>query len=892
MLQRVTAHYEVLEKLGEGGMGVVYKARDLRLERIVALKVLPADKVADAERKRRFMREAKTASALNHPNIITIYDIDSDQGVDFIAMEYVAGRTLDKLNPRQGMRPAEVLRYAVQIADALAAAHAAGIIHRDLKPGNIMLADSGLVKVLDFGLAKLTEKTVTGEDGPTQTLGAAPETEEGQILGTTAYMSPEQAQGLKLDGRSDIFSFGAVLYEMLTGRRAFSGDTRVSTIAAVLNHEPQPLAATTPRELDRIVTRCLKKDPARRFQTMADLKVALEELKEESDSGQLNAPAGPPARKMRWPLLAAGVAITGLTLAVGLWWLSSSHGPPSANRSTLRQLTHDEGDTGHPELSRDAKLVTYQSDRAEPGKYDIWVQQTTGGPAIRLTKDSADNVDPVFSGDGSKIYFNSMRTPQGIYEVPTLGGEARMVAANAANPSVSPDGDSLAYIGGPLDQLYIMPIEGGQARLAAPEYSAAGRPVWSPDGQEIAVFGVKTGQPQTKGWWVVPVDGGTPELTGWNRWAVDKGYPAGGLLGWLPGDVGISWLQKGDTIRIYRTRVSRGRGRPIIGDPEPLTFGTAREDYCSVAAGKMAFQSGVLSGELWSLPADTNQGRVTGAPQRLTSEKAPHCCPSLTPDGNTLVFSAQRTDSMNIYLRDIRSGQEHVLVSHPEQEEPLISADGSRVVYTMFKGVHWPVYEVSTTGGPPRKVCDDCGPSMSLSSDGKQFLAERIEGSRPHINSVDVNSGQSSVLLQHSRYSIDSGRFSPDGKWVAFLMDRGVSFGGGSLDAVVAPLSSAKAVPEKDWITVTSRPTALTDVFWSPDGKLLYYLSRQAGRSSAGYLMAQPLDGRHQPTGAPIQVHQFTERLHPDSQLTAVPGRIVGAMNFVNYNIWMMDLPK
>jgi Tol biopolymer transport system component len=306
----------------------------------------------------------------------------------------------------------------------------------------------------------------------------------------------------------------------------------------------------------------------------------------------------------------------------------------------------------------------------------------------------------------------------------------------------------------------------------------------------------------------------------------------------------------------------------------------------------MAFQSGVLTGELWSLPADTNKGRVAGSPQRLTSEKAPHCCPSLTPDGNTLVFFAQRTDSMNIYLRDIRSGQEHVLVSHPEQEEPLISADGSRVVYTMFRGVHWPVYEVSTNGGPPRKVCDDCGPSMSLSSDGKQFLGERSEGSRRHINLVDVTSGQSSVLLQHSRYSLDSGRFSPDGKWVAFLMDRAVSFGGGSLDAVVAPLSGAKAVPEQNWITVTSRPTALTDVFWSPDGKLLYYVSRQAGRSSAGYLMAQRLDGRHQPTGAPIQVYQFTERFHPNSQLTAAPGRIVGAMNFVNYNIWMMDLPK
>ncbi len=216
MLQRV-AHYQVLEKLGEGGMGVVYKARDTRLERFVALKVLPADKVSDKKRKLRFVQEAKAASALNHPNIITIYDINSDQGVDFIAMEYVAGRTLDRLIPRQGMRPAEVLRCGVQVADALTAAHAAGIIHRDLKPGNIMITDSGLVKLLDFGLAKLTEKTVSDGTDVTETLGVKPETEEGHILGTIAYMSPEHAQGLKLDARSDIFSFGAVAYEMLTG---------------------------------------------------------------------------------------------------------------------------------------------------------------------------------------------------------------------------------------------------------------------------------------------------------------------------------------------------------------------------------------------------------------------------------------------------------------------------------------------------------------------------------------------------------------------------------------------------------------------------------------------------------------------------------------------------
>jgi len=255
------AHYVVLEKLGEGGMGVVYQARDTRLDRLVALKFLPPERVADPDRKARFIREARAASALNHPNIITIHDIASEAGQDFIVMEYVAGQTLSQLISSKGLPPKEAIKYAVHIADALAAAHAKGIIHRDLKPGNVMVTGPegsghpGLVKVLDFGLAKLTEPS-----GPSESTATA-------VVGTVAYMSPEQAEGIKVDARSDIFSFGAVLYEMLAGRRAFSG---------LMREEPAPLLDVPP-ELDHIVTRCLRKNPDDRFQRAADLKQALEE---------------------------------------------------------------------------------------------------------------------------------------------------------------------------------------------------------------------------------------------------------------------------------------------------------------------------------------------------------------------------------------------------------------------------------------------------------------------------------------------------------------------------------------------------------------------------------------------------------------------------------------
>jgi serine/threonine protein kinase len=419
--QRVS-HYAIEEKLGEGGMGVVYKARDMRLGRFVALKVLPADKVADPERKRRFVQEAKAASALNHPNIITIYDIDQAEGIDFIAMERVEGKTLDRLIPRNGMRLSEALKYAIQIAAALSRAHAAGIIHRDIKPGNIMVTPDGHVKVLDFGLAKLTEVIEVDTQAPTAAMKAADAngTEEGTILGTIAYMSPEQAEGKKVDARSDVFSFGSVLYEIATGRRAFQEETKISTLAAILHKEPLPvheIIADAPRDLEKIIARCMRKDPERRFQGMADVKVALEELKEESESEKLDVGVPP---TMGRPGLSVSPRLTALVISLivvaagGAWWLSRAKTPPLSKTPTLVRLTSDSGLTTDPALSPDGKLLAYASDRSGEGNLDIWVQQVSGGEAIRLTRDPADDSEPIFSPDGSKIAFRSEREGGGI----------------------------------------------------------------------------------------------------------------------------------------------------------------------------------------------------------------------------------------------------------------------------------------------------------------------------------------------------------------------------------------------------------------------------------------------------------------------------------------------
>ncbi len=319
MVGRTVLHYQLLEKLGAGGMGEIFKAQDTRLNRYVAVKVLSATGGGgDIERRKRFTQEAQAASALNHPNIITIHDIITDGDTDYMVMEYVNGKTLVDLIPKGGLRAPQVLKYTVQMADALNAAHAAGIIHRDLKPGNVMVTDSGLVKVLDFGLAKLADRgplSQMGEDtdDKTRTIANAPLTVEGSIIGTVSYMSPEQAQGKKVDTRSDIFSFGVVMYEMATGVRAFPGDSALSTLSAILRDEVKPLieaAPEAPPQLDMVIQRCLRKNPDERWQTMKDVQMALAALKHESDSGMLyrarigDIPSRGPASAVKAPVAA------------------------------------------------------------------------------------------------------------------------------------------------------------------------------------------------------------------------------------------------------------------------------------------------------------------------------------------------------------------------------------------------------------------------------------------------------------------------------------------------------------------------------------------------------------------------------------------------------------
>jgi serine/threonine protein kinase len=508
------SHYRILEKLGGGGMGVVYKAEDMRLHRFVALKFLPEDLALDRQALARFQREAQAASALSHPNICTIHDIGEQGKQTFIAMEFLDGVTLKQ---RISGRPVELdvlLPLAIEIADALDAAHAEGIIHRDIKPANIFVTKRGHAKILDFGLAKIkftgadaSGITITGD--ATENVGAEHLTSPGSTLGTVAYMSPEQVRGTELDSRTDLFSFGVVLYEMATGVLPFRGDSSGVIFDGILNRTavvPVRLNPDLPAELERIINRALEKDRELRYQHASDMRAELKRMRRDSDSRRLTVPSpNPPvpSRSARWNSLTLGkfvlplaALLAALAIAAILWFQKTEHfwRNPIAD-ARFQTVTDFDGVAQDAAVSRDGHFVAFLSDRE--GQMDVWVTQVGSGQFHNLTHGTATSlVNPDvrtmgFSPDGSLVTFwvRKQNAATGgdisIWAVPTLGGPQKPYLEGVAEFDWSHDGSQLVYhTPGPGDPLFVS--DGSRRLNAQPIFSApAGLhshfPLWAPD---------------------------------------------------------------------------------------------------------------------------------------------------------------------------------------------------------------------------------------------------------------------------------------------------------------------------------------------------------------------------------------------------------------------------
>jgi Tol biopolymer transport system component len=805
MVGRTISHYAILEKLGECGMGVVYKARDTHLDRFVAIKVLPPEKVADAERKRRFVQEAKSASALNHPNIITIYDIANENGVDFISMEYVPGRALNQLISRKGLPLSEALKYAVQIADALTAAHAAGIIHRDLKPGNVMVSGaperSGFVKVLDFGLAKLTDTVDTNEREFTETMqqGNAPATGEGTIVGTVSYMSPEQAEGKKVDGRSDIFSFGALLYEMVTGRRAFQGDSKLSTLSAILREEPKPASQVVqgvPRDLEKIVARCLRKSPERRFQTMADLKVALEELKEESDSGTLSAavvPVRPRSRQLGWAATLVG------TIAVGgtLWFVRQVTRAPEPAPTALPLTTYPGFETD-PSFSPDGNQVAFTWDGEKRDNDDIYVKLIgTGGPPLRLSTDPASDFSPAWSPDGRFIAFLRELSPEktAVLLIPALGGPERKLAAistpepdSLPSPFMewSPDGNWLVVSDKASETepsvLYLLSTETGERRrLTFPPLHSLGDscPTFSPDGRAL-VFS-RNADSTIGELYLLALSAGLKPTGEAQRLTLGPADKAASFISSTRDDASPQFSVDGKRIAFVSNRSGSPEIWAINSDGSNAVQLTSfagpsvTTPRWSPDGERIAFDSNAAGEfDIWIV------GASGGKPERMTIDPANDGDPSWSHDGQWIYFDSARAGAQQVW-KIPASGGEAIQVTRDGGYAPVESPDG-KFLYYVKRQTATSLWKIPLQGGQPIEVLESLNDYLNLAivPSGVYFVPLRQAAhtrvfSYPgsSIQFLDFGTGQIRTIANFDKAislygGTDGLAVSPDGRWILY----------------------------------------------------------------------------------------------------------------------------
>ena len=809
-------HYEILAPLGAGGMGEVYRARDERLGRDVAIKVLPASFAQDPDRLRRFEQEAKATSALNHPNILTVHDIGSYEGAPFIVAELLEGEELRAQLEEGAIAPKKAIEYAQQIASGLTAAHAKGIVHRDLKPENLFVTADGRVKILDFGLAKLRPQ-------PAMTAGSDVETQRkitdpGTVMGTVGYMSPEQVRGQDLDHRSDIFSFGVILYEMLSGQRTFSGDSAIEVMNAILKDEPPELSETNAKvspQLEKIVRRCLEKKPERRFHSVHDLGFALEGLPGSAGVSPATIVSTPtsagrtrayPKGRERFAWIAAAVAVLVALLALPFAVKYLRQSPPAAPTVTRFTIAAPEKatDISAPELSPDGRHLVFVA--TVEGRRSLWLRPLGSLTAQSLPGTEGVSGPPFWSPDSRSLGFAA----RGELKKLDLAGGAPQTLCKL------PADDSLISFGGTWNRdgvilfsdaarIYRVPATSGEPALAlrSDPSSSYRWPVFLPDGRHFLVRRTPTQ--------------GTAEihLAALDNQETTRLLAADSQMRYANGHL---FFARAGALRAapFDADSLKLTGEPIVISDKVRVTGNPGRGYFSVSDnGSLVYDPNALTDNQQLTWVDR-----MGKPLGMVGPLGEYEAPRLSPDGKRVAVARRDPQSRtrDIYVIDLARGAGSRLTFDPgDDRDPVWSPDGSRIAWLANRYRAFQIYQKLANGVGPeellRKADVLIGPT-SWSADGRFLLYTRFDPkTRQDLWVLPLAEGRQPALFWQTPFVENNGRFSPDGRWVAYA-----SADQGRFEVYVQTFPASGG----QWQISTSGGI---QPWWRSDGKELYYLS-------------------------------------------------------------------